>query len=369
MPSWNVTVLRPHLRRVLCGFALIGLLAPGAIAEERASDASQSTDEISVGETDSARQVAARVGDDIIFVDEVERALQSALRGRKVTDELRNRLLASTMTRLVERRLIEHFLVNQGLGPASDEVDAEAARMIQQLEQRGQTLDGWLQSSGLTTEALRTRIRWRLAWQMGFPRYIEQQRTADRLEAYFDANREAFDGTEIRVRHILIRIDTPRDQAAIQRAIRRAEAIRTEIENGTIDFAAAARRFSAGPSREKGGDLGFFPRHGVMVEPFSTAAFALADGEVSQPVVTPFGVHLIQRVETRDGQTEFEELLEAMTPTQRKRMYDDVDRQIYSELVTQLQDAETVEFTGLVPGSWPPESPGEEETGDETTDE
>jgi parvulin-like peptidyl-prolyl isomerase len=47
--------------------------------------------------------------------------------------------------------------------------------------------------------------------------------------------------------------------------------------------------------------LGFVTRHGEHVEAFSKAAFALAPGEMSPPVVTPFGVHLIQCVEIKPG--------------------------------------------------------------------
>lgn len=68
-----------------------------------------------------------------------------------------------------------------------------------------------------------------------------------------------------------------------------------KIEQGET-FEDLAPKFSKCPSRAKGGDLGEFGK-GRMVEAFETAAFDLAVGQVSKPVRTRFGYHLILRYE------------------------------------------------------------------------
>ena len=60
------------------------------------------------------------------------------------------------------------------------------------------------------------------------------------------------------------------------------------------DFAKLAEHYSIDGSRRRGGDLGTFGR-GVMVRPFEQAAFALEKGQVSEPVKTQFGYHIIKR--------------------------------------------------------------------------
>ena len=86
---------------------------------------------------------------------------------------------------------------------------------------------------------------------------------------------------EVRASHILVR--TKED----------AEILLKQIRSGK-DFAEIASRFSLCPSGKSGGDLGFFG-HGVMVQPFDEAAFALSEiGDVSEPVETQFGWHLIK---------------------------------------------------------------------------
>jgi peptidyl-prolyl cis-trans isomerase D len=95
---------------------------------------------------------------------------------------------------------------------------------------------------------------------------------------------------------VLPRAATAADTAA---ALERARAVRAEIVGGA-DFAEVARRESADPgSREQGGDLGRFTR-GRMVPEFDQAVFSLPLNQVSEPVQTQFGYHLLQVLE-REG--------------------------------------------------------------------
>lgn len=82
-------------------------------------------------------------------------------------------------------------------------------------------------------------------------------------------------------------------------SLERAERVRAELAGGA-DFAEVAKRESSDPgSKDNGGDLGTFGR-GQMVPAFDAAAFALPVGELSQPVLSPFGYHVIQ-VQERNG--------------------------------------------------------------------
>lgn len=85
--------------------------------------------------------------------------------------------------------------------------------------------------------------------------------------------------TEVRASHILVKTEEE------------AKKLYDEIKAGK-DFADAAAEYSLCPSGAAGGDLGFFGK-GMMVKPFEDAAFALEVGELSEPVETQFGWHLI----------------------------------------------------------------------------
>ena len=85
---------------------------------------------------------------------------------------------------------------------------------------------------------------------------------------------------EVRASHILVE--------TIDEALK----IKEEIEKGEKNFELAATEYSLCPSGARGGDLGFFGR-GAMVKPFEDAAFSLEKGQISEPVKTQFGYHLI----------------------------------------------------------------------------
>lgn len=86
---------------------------------------------------------------------------------------------------------------------------------------------------------------------------------------------------EVRASHILVKTEEE------------AKKLYDEIKNGK-PFAEIAEEVSLCPSGQNGGDLGFFGR-GMMVKPFEDAAFEMENiGEVSEPVQTQFGWHLIQ---------------------------------------------------------------------------
>ncbi len=86
---------------------------------------------------------------------------------------------------------------------------------------------------------------------------------------------------EVRASHILVKTEEE------------AKKLLDEIRAGK-SFAEAAKEVSLCPSGHDGGDLGFFKR-GVMVKPFEDAAFALKNiGDISEPVETQFGWHLIK---------------------------------------------------------------------------
>ncbi|MGH8057924.1 MAG: peptidylprolyl isomerase [Candidatus Entotheonellia bacterium] len=125
--------------------------------------------------------------------------------------------------------------------------------------------------------------------------------TDEQLAQYYEAHREEFRReAQVRARHILFRLSPQAGPEEETRVQARAEEVLQRVQ-ADEDFATLAGTFSDDPgSAQQGGDLGFFKR-GAMVKPFEDAAFALQPGEVSGPVRTDFGYHLIKLEEVQEA--------------------------------------------------------------------
>ena len=145
-------------------------------------------------------------------------------------------------------------------------------------------------------------------------------------KAFYDGNPNYFQMPEqVRARHILKKVEkdaTAEQKAAARKAL---EGIKARILAGE-DFAELAKKESDGPSKDAGGDLGYFAK-GKMVKPFAEAAFALKPNEISDIVETQFGYHIIKVLDHRDAKTiPFDEA--------KQRIVDNLENQKKKEKLT-----------------------------------
>ncbi len=118
---------------------------------------------------------------------------------------------------------------------------------------------------------------------------------------YFEENPERFETAEkVEARHILIKLDETASEAEDADAFKRAREVYEKAAAGE-DFATLAQTYSEGPTKENGGYLGTFEQQS-MVKPFGDKAFSMEAGEISEPVRTQFGWHVI-KVESKTAAT------------------------------------------------------------------
>lgn len=142
--------------------------------------------------------------------------------------------------------------------------------------------------------------------------------------------------TQTRARHILLR---PSPQLSQQDLLARSRELREQLSAGRADFAALARTHSQDGSAREGGDLGW-ASPGLFVPEFENAMNALKVGEVSQPVPSRFGVHLIQVVERRQIKpTQADQRNMVRAEVREKKL-----EQAYASWARELRDRAYVEY-------------------------
>jgi parvulin-like peptidyl-prolyl isomerase len=271
-----------------------------------------------------------------VYAGEVADAIQRLRLGDKLPESDLPRLEAQVLSQLIDERLALLYLVRHGEAVSKHLVDAALAELTSKLQQKKIALDDYLAQRGFTEAALRTQFTWRMSWE----RYLAKRVTDEVLQKHFDANRRDFDGTRVRVRHILFRPPkaSPDEVAA---AKQRAAILRDQILANKITFTDAAAKYSAAPTAKEGGDVGLISRYGEMVEPFAAAAFALEIDEISPPVETQFGVHLIQCTEIKPGDKKWTDVAD--------RLRSAVIQRGFRAIVRSQRPRVKVEFTGRAP--------------------
>jgi parvulin-like peptidyl-prolyl isomerase len=218
----------------------------------------------------------------------IERRLQ--LQSRVIDDLLRKRLIAQEIER---RRIV--------ISPTDidDRTEIEFERILRQNNLTEEQAAQILQRQGRTLESFKRELRQAVELHLQTERLRDLvvgpiEPTEQELSAYLEEHREDYDTPEeVHARHILIRVPEGASEAEIAQAKKQIEDIKKELENGA-DFAELAKKYSQDPgSAPNGGDLGFF-RRGQMVREFEDAAFSLEPGQISDPVRTQFGFHLIK---------------------------------------------------------------------------
>ncbi len=143
--------------------------------------------------------------------------------------------------------------------------------------------------------------------------------TEDELRGYYAQNKARYATPEQRqASHILIKLEPGANEAARKAALDKAKALAGQARS-SADFAALAKAQSQDPgSAGQGGDLGLFSRES-MVKPFADAAFAMKVGDISDPVESEFGVHVIKLTAIQPGAEKPFEAVRSAIETELKR--------------------------------------------------
>jgi len=233
---------------------------------------------------------------------------------------------------LIDTALVDQYLGQLKVEPDKKAVEARIADTYAEIKKQNEKVEEVLKLLMFTEAEFRTQVEADLRWE----KFVNDQATDEKLQTFFAANRETFDGSEVRARHILL-MPPSSDAKAADAAIAQLQQFKKTAEetanaevaklpanadaftkkktyNDSLEaaFAELARNNSVCSSRKAGGDVEWFgrnPRANGMVEPFAKAAFAMQPYQMSDVVKTKYGYHLILVTDRRPGhEVKFEEV-------------------------------------------------------------
>ncbi|MCL2625705.1 MAG: peptidylprolyl isomerase [Cystobacterineae bacterium] len=247
-------------------------------------------------------RVAAVVNGEIIPWSALEKRLRQEIPSPHLLDAEKYRAAQKLiLSSLIDEKLMDAQTKALALETTNEELNLAVEDILRQNNVNLEQLESLLAREGLTLVAYRAQLKAQLG-RMKLIRVKLQSKvnvTDEDVKAAYErwAKSESSE-VELHARHILIRLDSNADAQATQAALAKAQNMVSLARAPGADFAALAKQHGEGSSAAMGGDLGYFKR-GVMMPEFENAAFALETGQVSEPVRTNLGFHIIKMEDRR----------------------------------------------------------------------
>lgn len=247
--------------------------------------------------------IVAVVDEDVILRSELDMALRNVLAqyaGREAQLPPRDVLERQVLERLVLVRLQVARAEQTGVQVGDAEVDQAVAAIAAQNNVDAEQLLARLAADGISLGGFRQSLREELLIQRLRQRFAQTQVRVTDAEVDAALSSQAGGGAQYRLAHILVALPdgaTPEQIAVAQEKI---EGVKSLIDRGEMDFAAAAVRYSDSPNALEGGDLGWRSLDEIP-QAFAEAVQSLQPGQFLGPVRGPSGFQLLQLVEVRDA--------------------------------------------------------------------
>ena len=260
-------------------------------------------------------------------------------RKRKMPTRLAQRYRRTIAKRLVDEELISQEAKRLGVAPTAEQLNEELTnyKAMFKTEER---FAKYLASANLTEDKVKENLTQGLLLKLLLERAKIGQVSDDQVRAQYEKQKAKYEEKEkVRASHILIKVAKGATPEQVAAAKVKADKLSAQAKAGE-DFAKLAKDNSEGPTASRGGDLNFFAR-GRMVKEFDAKVFSMKIGEVSEPVRTRFGWHIIKVTDHKEAQTRtFDEVKENL----RKMLEGRSKRKARSELLKGLTEKASVEM-------------------------
>ncbi|MBI5443402.1 MAG: peptidylprolyl isomerase, partial [Deltaproteobacteria bacterium] len=285
-----------------CAVFVLCSLASSASSASSASGAEKQPQAPAAGKSSAGGPVATVNGTAIprSDVERIVRELQQNAKaaGSPAPDEAK--LRPEIVKRLVQGELLYQLSLKHPVKDLKKRAD-EGLEQLKKQAPSPQAFQERLKQTSTTEKDLKAMLMKRISIQ----EYVKSQIlpgvkvTEEQAKKFYGENKAKFTSPEqVRASHILLQVPPAAKQEDRSKAYAKAKELQARAAKGE-DFVTLAKENSQDPgSATRGGDLGFFAKE-QMIPAFSTAAFALKPGQVSDVVETPYGYHIIKLTERK----------------------------------------------------------------------
>ena len=286
-------------------------------------------------------RIVATVNDDIVTLTELKQAAGPYL-ARNRTPTKRAALYQDILRELVNERLLSQQVAEANIDVPESEVDAAIEDVLQQNGIDRSQLMAALQARNMDMQTYRRDIREQLVRLKLIDLKVRSRVSLPEEDIRLEYERRVRDDpakVKVEIAHILLRFDEGAPEAEQERVLAAAAAARARVVEGGEDFGAVAQEISQGPTASSGGGLGVLEETTLMPE-LATAVKVLEPGEVSPPIPTRNGVHVVRLI---DRQLERARSLEDMRAVIYQDLYRERVEQEMSKWLDELRAKSTVE--------------------------
>ncbi len=329
--------MKRTLKNLLLTMSALSLAVTLAACPKKTEDGKAAGDK-TVATSASGSGPVARINGEEIERDDFDKQMERTRArfqraGRQIAPALETRLKENLIRKLVEEQLIAQKAKAEGVTVTGDELTAKVTEHKTRFGSDKAFLS-FLERTNQTEADVKSDLEKNLLRDKLFAKLLASSEPGDvEAKKYYDENLDKYKQKEqIKASHILIKVDKTTTEPEKKAKLAEAKKVMAEAKKSGANFEEIAKKYSDGPTKDRGGDLGMFSR-GRMVKPFEDAAFAAKPGDIVGPVETQFGFHVIKVYEkTPESQRPYDEVKDSILTSLKARQKSKATRELLDKL-------------------------------------
>ena len=273
-------------------------------------------------------RIVATINDDAITLNQLKEAAKPYAAGKDISSD--PNFYRNVLNKMVEEQLLEQQIQTEDITVSDADIDRAIANILQQNNLGPDQLEIALRNQGMTLAAYRKSLRKQLRHLKLIELKVRSQVsvTEDDVRAEYDVRTKDEPAVvKVELAHIWLQYDAESPEEDQQQVKTMADEVRKRVTEGQENFADVAKELSEGPTADKGGDLGLLILKDLVPQKLANAVAKLEPGQISQPVKTDKGIHIVLLKNKQ---------VEKSTP------FDSLKRKIYQELTNKRVETRTV---------------------------